>query len=45
MIGVGREDGNNKGEFTAIFYDTLKYRLLEQNTFWLSDTENIVSVG
>lgn len=45
MIGVGREDGINKGEFTAIFYDTLKYRLLEQNTFWLSDTENKASVG
>lgn len=45
MIGVGREDGKTKGEFTAIFYDTLIYRLLEQNTFWLSETENIVSVG
>ncbi len=45
MIGVGRDDGNNEGEFTAIFYDTLKYILLEQNTFWLSETENIVSVG
>lgn len=45
MIGVGRDDGNNKGEFTAIFYDTLKYKLLEQSTFWLSETEDVVSVG
>ena len=45
MIGVGRDDGNTKGEFTAIFYDTLKYNLLDQSTFWLSETDHMVSVG
>lgn len=45
MIGVGRDDGKEKGEFTAIFYDTTKLKLLEQSTFWLSDTVDRVSKG
>ena len=45
MIGVGREDGKEKGEYTAIFYDKNKYALQEQQTFWLSETEKVGSVG
>lgn len=45
MIGVGRDDGKEKGEYTAIFYDTTKLKLLEQSTFWLSDTVDRVSKG
>jgi endonuclease/exonuclease/phosphatase family metal-dependent hydrolase len=45
MIGVGRDDGKEKGEYTAIFYDTTKLKLLEHSTFWLSDTPETVSVG
>lgn len=37
-LGVGRTDGDKKGEFSAIFYDTTRLRLLESNTFWLSET-------
>ena len=44
-IGVGRDDGKLKGEFSAIFYDTRKFRLLAQGTFWLSKTPGKVSVG
>jgi len=44
-VGVGRDDGKEKGEFTAIFYNTNKYELLKTETFWLSDTPNKVSVG
>jgi len=44
-IGVGRDDGKNKGEFSAIFYDTLKFRVLEQSTFWLSPTPGTPSIG
>ena len=44
-IGVGRDDGAQKGEYTAIFYDTTKFSLIEQNTFWLSKTPDEVSVG
>jgi endonuclease/exonuclease/phosphatase family metal-dependent hydrolase len=44
-IGIGREDGKTKGEFCAIFYNTKKYKVIKQSTFWLSDTPNKVSVG
>lgn len=44
-IGVGREDGKTKGEYSPIFYKKEKYKLLESNTFWLSKTPDIVSKG
>ena len=44
-IGVGRDDGKNKGEFSAIFYDSMKYNLLKTSTFWLSENSTSVSVG
>lgn len=31
-VGVGRDDGKNKGEFSAIFYDTTRRQLLQGNT-------------
>jgi endonuclease/exonuclease/phosphatase family metal-dependent hydrolase len=44
-IGVGREDGKNKGEFSPLFYQRKKWKLLESNTFWLSDTPDLPSKG
>lgn len=44
-VGVGRDDGKAKGEFSAIFYDTTQFKVQEQNTFWLSKTPEKVSVG
>ena len=44
-IGVGRDDGKGKGEFCAIYFDTTRYEVMENSTFWLSDTPNKVSVG
>lgn len=44
-IGVGRDDGEKKGEFSAIFYDTSRFELLYQETFWLSNTPEKVSIG
>lgn len=40
-IGVGREDGKNAGEFSAIFYDTTRLQLLDTKTFWLSETPGV----
>ena len=37
-IGVGRDDGKEKGEYSAIFYDTTKLTALQHETFWLSQT-------
>lgn len=44
-IGVGRDDGKDQGEYSAIFYNNIKYKMLEQSTFWLSETPDIVSLG
>lgn len=35
-IGVGRDDGKEGGEHSAIFYKSTKFKLLNQGTFWLS---------
>lgn len=35
-IGVGRDDGAQGGEHTAVFYKTGKYKLLDHGDFWLS---------
>ena len=42
-VGVGRDDGNVNGEFSAIFYNSYRYMLLEDGTFWLSKTPKIPS--
>ncbi|MFL9843477.1 endonuclease/exonuclease/phosphatase family protein [Flavobacterium rhizosphaerae] len=44
-IGAGRDDGKNKGEFSAVFYNKKKYKLIESNTFWLSETPEKPSKG
>lgn len=35
-IGVGRDDGKEKGEYSAIFYDSTRLRIIQSGTFWLS---------
>src|SRR5690606_9153146 len=45
FIGVGRDDGRLKGEFSAIFYRTDRFRVVESSTFWLSETPEKVSKG
>lgn len=37
-VGVGRADGREGGEFSAIFYRTDRLELLDNGTFWLSPT-------
>ncbi len=44
-IGVGREDGKTKGEFSPIFYNKKRYKLLQSSTFWLSKSPTKVSIG
>lgn len=45
-VGVGRDDGKQAGEYSAIFYDRERLRLLDQGTFWLSDSpEEIASTS
>ncbi len=40
-VGVGREDGKNEGEFSAVFYLKDKFELVDSGTFWLSETPDV----
>ena len=42
-IGVGRDDGNINGEFSAIYYNSIRFVPIENGTFWLSKTPGIPS--
>lgn len=45
FIGVGRDDGKEEGEFSAIFYDKTRLKISRGATFWLSETPETVSRG
>ena len=44
-VGVGRDDGKQKGEFSPIFYQKKFWKLLDWGTFWLSPTPEKPSKG
>lgn len=40
-VGVGRDDGKEKGEYAAIFYKKNKLKVIQSGSFWLSETPDI----
>lgn len=44
-IGVARDDGKTKGEYSPVFYRRDRFELLDSGTFWLSETPEQVSYG
>lgn len=44
-IGKGRDDGEEAGEFSAVFYNKAKVELLQEGMFWLSETPEVPSKG
>ena len=44
-FGVGRDDGKNAGEFSPVFFNKNKFILIENGTFWLSETPEKPSKG
>ena len=44
-IGVGRDDGKSKGEFSAIYYQTARVKLIRSGTFWLSENPDLPTKG
>lgn len=44
-IGLGREDGKEAGEHSAIFYNTVRFKLLEHGDFWMSETTDKPNKG
>ncbi len=43
--GKGRDDGQEKGEHSAIFYKKDRFKLLKKGDFWLSQTPEKPSLG
>jgi endonuclease/exonuclease/phosphatase family metal-dependent hydrolase len=44
-IGVGRDDGERGGEFSAILFKKERFEIMDNSTFWLSETPDIPSKG
>ena len=44
-IGVGRDDGKQKGEYAAIFYNPQRVELLDEGHFWLNETPDRPALG
>lgn len=44
-IGVARDDGKEKGEYAAIFYNTNSVKLLREGNFWLNETPDVPKKG
>ena len=45
FVGVGRDDGKTKGEYSPIFYNNNLFDLIKSDTFWLSSTPSKISIG
>ncbi len=43
--GVGRDDGKEAGEFSAIYFKKDRFKLINKGDFWLSETPNKPSLG
>ncbi len=41
VIGVGREDGKEKGEYSALWYKKDRFTVLDSGYFWLSETPEV----
>ena len=44
-IGVGREDGKTKGEYSPIYFRSNRFQLISSKTVWLSKTPDKPSKG
>ena len=43
VVGVGRDDGARKGEYSAILFRKDRLHVAESGTFWFSDTPSVVA--
>ncbi|WP_199139743.1 endonuclease/exonuclease/phosphatase family protein [Pedobacter sp. ASV12] len=44
-VGVGRDDGKRKGEFSAVYFNKNRFVKKDGGTFWLSTTPDVPSKG
>ena len=40
-VGVGRDDGQKKGEMNPLFVNAGRFEIVRRNTFWLSETPDV----
>jgi endonuclease/exonuclease/phosphatase family metal-dependent hydrolase len=40
-VGVGRDNGSKNGEYNSIFFKKGRFDILDNGTFWLSETPNV----
>lgn len=45
VVGVGRDDGKRKGEFSAVYFNKNRFVKKDGGTFWLSPTPDVPSKG
>lgn len=43
MLGVGRDDGDTLGEYSAILYRPDRFTVKQSDTFWFSDTPHVIA--
>jgi len=43
VVGVGRDDGAEKGEYSAILFRKDRFHVAEAGTFWFSDTPSVIA--
>jgi endonuclease/exonuclease/phosphatase family metal-dependent hydrolase len=41
MLGVGRDDGKKKGEYTAVYYRADRFEVVDSGHFWLSEKTDV----
>lgn len=41
MVGAGRDDGKSAGEYSPVFFNEHKFKMLASGTFWLSQTPSV----
>jgi len=44
-VGVGRDDGDKEGEYSAIIYKTDKFNLVDKGNFWLAENSVLPVLG
>ena len=43
-VGVARDDGKTSGEYSAVLYRKDRFKVLDSNTFWLSEDPSAIGV-
>lgn len=41
FVGVGRDDGRQAGEYSALIFKKDRFQLIDQGTFWLSENPDV----